>query len=100
MANQLPDHVDLDDPDGPQFTGVSEAAVVLDANPRTIRVAIQRGQIPAVRVGWEYKIPMSWLRRAAAGEFTIAGPGTEPVSSPSPVSSPAPATFSGLRRGD
>lgn len=51
---------------GAAFTDPPTAAVILDADERTIRAAIKAGDIPATRVGQRWKIPVAWLRRAAA----------------------------------
>jgi excisionase family DNA binding protein len=47
------------------FLTVSECAGVLEVDPRTVRRAIDRGEIPAVRVGTNLRVPMAWLRERA-----------------------------------
>ena len=44
-------------------------AVIMGADERTIRSAIRAGDIPAVRVGQRWKVPVNWLVRAASGEI-------------------------------
>ena len=47
------------------FVSVAEAAVILETDPRTVRRALQEGQIPGFKVGTFWKIPVSWLRKQA-----------------------------------
>jgi excisionase family DNA binding protein len=47
------------------FATVPEAVPLLRMDERTIRAACARGEIPAVRIGLQWRIPMSWMRRAA-----------------------------------
>jgi excisionase family DNA binding protein len=47
------------------FASVPEAADVLRYDPRTVRRAIEAGEIPAVRAGGRWRIPTSWLRAQA-----------------------------------
>jgi excisionase family DNA binding protein len=44
-----------------------EAAAVMERDIRTVRAALQRGEIPHTKVGVRYQIPVAWLRRAAEG---------------------------------
>jgi excisionase family DNA binding protein len=57
--------VTLDDLAGRAFAEVWEVASILDADPRTVRSAIRRGDIPHVRAGREYRVPVAWLREQA-----------------------------------
>lgn len=50
---------------GRWFVTVTECASVLEVDPRTVRRAIDRGEIPAVRVGTQYRVPVAWLRERA-----------------------------------
>jgi excisionase family DNA binding protein len=53
------------------FATTTETAVVLGCDARTVRRAIEAGEIPAVRAGSTYRIPVAWLRaqiRAGANE--------------------------------
>jgi excisionase family DNA binding protein len=61
---------------GRWFVTIAEAAEILHVDPRTVRRAIDRGQVPAVRVGQQYRVPVAWLRERA-------GPGSaeNPVAS-------------------
>jgi excisionase family DNA binding protein len=53
------------------FATSTEAAVILDIDCRTLRSAIERGEIPATRAGATWRVPVSWLceqaRLGAAG---------------------------------
>ncbi|MFI9552361.1 helix-turn-helix domain-containing protein [Nonomuraea endophytica] len=44
------------------FATVPEVGRLLRADERTIRRAIADGQIPAVRLGATWRIPVAWLR--------------------------------------
>lgn len=50
---------------GPEFLTVAEAAAVLRVQKRTLYAAIRKGQIPAIRVGREYRIPRTFLTAIA-----------------------------------
>lgn len=56
----------LADLDGRLFATAPEVAAVLGYDVRIVRKAIEDGQIPGVRLGATYRIPVSWLRQAAA----------------------------------
>jgi excisionase family DNA binding protein len=43
------------------FCTTTEAGAVLRYDHRTIRKAIEAGEIPAVRAGATYRIPVSWI---------------------------------------
>jgi excisionase family DNA binding protein len=47
------------------FATAPETAQVFRSDERTIRAACERGEIPAVRIGQQWRIPMSWLKQAA-----------------------------------
>ena len=47
------------------FATSTEAAVILDIDRRTLRSAIERGEIPATRAGATWRVPVSWLREQA-----------------------------------
>jgi excisionase family DNA binding protein len=51
--------------DGKLFADVPETAAVLRYDQRTVRRAIEAGDIPAVRAGGRWRIPTSWLREQA-----------------------------------
>jgi hypothetical protein len=59
--------------DGKLFAFVSEAAVVLRSDPRSVRRSIAAGDIPCIRVGARSLVPVSWLREAAGLETSDAG---------------------------
>jgi excisionase family DNA binding protein len=52
--------------DGLLFATTTEAAAVLRYDVKTLRRAIEAGEIPAVRGGNTWRIPVAWLRKAAA----------------------------------
>jgi excisionase family DNA binding protein len=47
------------------FASSTEAAAILGVDPRTLRFAIERGEIPATRTGNIWRVPVSWLREQA-----------------------------------
>jgi excisionase family DNA binding protein len=47
------------------FATTTEASAILRYDARTLRKAIEAGEIPAVRAGTTYRIPTSWLRERA-----------------------------------
>lgn len=51
--------------DGQLFADVPETAEILRYDRRTVRRAIEAGEIPAVRAGGRWRIPTSWLREQA-----------------------------------
>jgi excisionase family DNA binding protein len=51
--------------DGRLFATTTEAAAVLRYDPRTLRAGIESGEIPGVRAGSTWRIPVTWLRQAA-----------------------------------
>ena len=48
--------------DGRLFATVTEAAAILRYDARTVRKAIEAGEIPAVRAGSTYRIATDWIR--------------------------------------
>jgi hypothetical protein len=63
----------LDDLHGKLFASVPEAAAVLRSDPRSVRRAIEAGDIPCTRVGPRSLIPVAWLRQAAGLETAASG---------------------------
>jgi excisionase family DNA binding protein len=62
--------------DGRIFATVTEAGAVLRYDHRTVRAAIGRGEIPAIKHGKTWRIPVAWLLKVAAlgtDESTEAG---------------------------
>jgi excisionase family DNA binding protein len=57
--------ITLADLAGRLFATVPEAAAILRYDPRTLRRAIADGEIPAVKAGATYRIPVAWLRAQA-----------------------------------
>jgi excisionase family DNA binding protein len=50
---------------GRLFATTTETAAILHHDPRTIRKAIDAGEIPSVRVGATRRIPVSWITEQA-----------------------------------
>lgn len=50
---------------GRLFVTTQDAAVILGVDRRTLNRAIASGDIPAVRVGAQWRISCAWLRAAA-----------------------------------
>jgi excisionase family DNA binding protein len=50
---------------GLDFTGVPETADIFGYDQRTIRRRIAAGEIPATRIGAEYRIPVRWILEQA-----------------------------------
>jgi excisionase family DNA binding protein len=63
----------LADLEGRLFASVPETAVVLRSDQRTVRRSIAAGDIPATAVGRVWRVPVTWLRRAAGLETSEAG---------------------------
>ena len=59
---------------GRLFASTTEAAVILDYDPRAIRKAIDAGEIPSVRVGATRRVPVAWIM-SQAGLSTDSGDG-------------------------
>jgi len=51
--------------DGKLFADVPETAEILRYDQRTVRRAIEAGEIPAIRAGGHWRIPVAWLREQA-----------------------------------
>ncbi|HEY5360300.1 MAG TPA: helix-turn-helix domain-containing protein [Streptosporangiaceae bacterium] len=51
--------------DGKLFADVPETAEILRYDQRTVRRAIEAGEIPAVRAGGRWRVPTTWLRQQA-----------------------------------
>jgi excisionase family DNA binding protein len=50
---------------GRLFATTTETAAILHHDPRTIRKAIDAGEIPSVKVGATHRIPVSWITQQA-----------------------------------
>ncbi|MFG5720305.1 helix-turn-helix domain-containing protein [Streptomyces murinus] len=61
---------------GRWFATVAETAEVLHVDPRTVYRAIDLGEIPAVRVGQQLRVPVAWLEAQAM--LTESPPGGPP----------------------
>jgi hypothetical protein len=67
--------VTLDDLAGQNYASTSEVAALWDgADPRTVRRMAEAGEIPSIRVGVRYMIPVSWLRQQMNGSEPAAEP--------------------------
>ena len=61
--------------DGRLFATTTETAAVFGVGPITIRAACNAGEIPGVKVGLKWFVPVAWLRKAAGLPDTeVAGP--------------------------
>lgn len=47
------------------FLTATEAGRVLGVDARSVRRAIEGGQVPGVRVGQQWRVPAAWLRERA-----------------------------------
>ena len=52
-------------PPGRLFATAPETAQVLRSDERTVRRALEAGQIPGFRVGVTWRVPVAWLREHA-----------------------------------
>jgi excisionase family DNA binding protein len=66
--------VTLEDLEGRDFAYPYEAAMVLRIDVRTLRSAIAAGEIPAVRTGQQFRVPVAWLRQKALAGQTAGSP--------------------------
>jgi hypothetical protein len=62
-------------PQGRLFATAPETAQVLRSDERTVRRALEAGQIPGFRVGVTWRVPVAWLREQAG-----LGSGSEPAA--------------------
>jgi excisionase family DNA binding protein len=53
---------------GKIFATTTETAAVLRYDARTLRKAIEAGEVPAVKAGSTYRIPTAWIRQQAGLE--------------------------------
>lgn len=49
--------------EGQLFATTTEAALIIRCDARTLRKAILRGEVPAVRAGNTFRIPVAWLQK-------------------------------------
>lgn len=68
----------VEDFGGRLFATLTETARLLGCDTSTLRRAIAAGQIPVTQLGKSERVPVSWLRRLAAGEAEIPEPSAEP----------------------
>ena len=50
---------------GKLFADVPETAQILRYDQRTVRRAIEAGEIPAMRAGGRWRMPTAWIREQA-----------------------------------
>lgn len=50
---------------GKLFATTTECAAVLRYDTRTLRKAIEAGDVPAIRAGSTYRIPVAWIHEQA-----------------------------------
>lgn len=50
---------------GRLFANTTEAAAILGYDPRTVRRAVEAGEIPGVKAGVTWRVPVAWLREQA-----------------------------------
>lgn len=55
----------LSELEGRIFVSVPELAELMGCDPRTVRAGIEKGEIPATRIGHVWRIPMEWVEKAA-----------------------------------
>jgi excisionase family DNA binding protein len=59
-------HAALDRLKDKLFATTTETAAVLRYDHRTVRKAIEAGEIPAVKYGATWRVPTAWLREQAS----------------------------------
>lgn len=62
--------------DGPRFLSVAQAAALVSLSTKTIYALIDKGEIPAVRIGAQLRIPIRWcdeLLKAGENAHAKAG---------------------------
>ena len=62
-----------------QMVTVEEAARITACHPVTIRRMIQRGELPALRVGRQYRVRLSDLQPEVLGSRPVAAAPREPA---------------------
>lgn len=45
-----------------QYVNIKEFCRIVGCNPRTVKAAIRRGEIPAIKFGRVYRIPLAFLQ--------------------------------------
>lgn len=56
------------------FLTPAEVAALLGMDPRTVRAALQRGEIPGFKVGAWWRTPAAWVRAQARLDGSDATP--------------------------
>jgi len=49
--------------EGQLFATTTEAALIIRCDARTLRKAILSGEVPAVRAGNTFRVPVAWLHK-------------------------------------
>jgi hypothetical protein len=52
---------------GDLFASATWTARILKLDVRTVYAALERDEIPHVRIGQKYQVPVAWLRKQAEG---------------------------------
>lgn len=50
---------------GQLFIGIPETALLLNRDERTVRRAVEKGEIPGKKFGARWSVPTSWVRQQA-----------------------------------
>ena len=50
---------------GQLFIGIPETALLLNRDERTIRRAVEKGEIPGQKFGARWSVPVAWIRQQA-----------------------------------
>jgi len=64
---------------GSQLLSVADVAEALAVHPETVRRLVRRGEVPAVRVGGQVRIPRVFVERLAAVASSPAPPAAADV---------------------
>ena len=68
---------------GQLFIGIPETALLLNRDERTIRRAVERGEIPGQKFGARWSIPTAWVRQQAGiteGAPAAVAPGMDELA--------------------
>lgn len=68
---------------GRLYATTTEVCAITGGDPRQLRKAILAGEVPAIRAGNTYRIPVSWLHEHKAGAAPPAR-GPQPPTAPDP----------------
>ncbi|HEX5298169.1 MAG TPA: helix-turn-helix domain-containing protein, partial [Streptosporangiaceae bacterium] len=65
MPNKVPENLTLADLRGRNFATVSEAAAILNLDPKTVRRGCESGSVNGTRIEGVWRISVAWLRERA-----------------------------------